>query len=155
MDNVTVSTTTGRRRNGLLAAGLTAAFVVLLTACPPPPTPTTTTTTTTSTTTTTIAPGCVGYTPTGISLSDNLASPGDSITVTGFGNPNPTVGIQIRMVPLGPGTPTGVLATTPNVPPAGVWATPLTIPTLTVGFWKVQANAIGCTGTGSATIQIV
>ena len=103
-----ITTTQPRRgRSALLAIGLVAGFVTVLTACPPPPTPTTTTTTTTSSTTTTIAPGCVGYTPTGIGVSDNLVSVGDSITVSGFGQTSPTIGVEIKMTPIGAGTATG------------------------------------------------
>jgi hypothetical protein len=147
-----ITTQPRKGRSALLAAGLVAAFVTILTACPPPPSPTTTTTTTTSTTTTTIAPGCVGYTPTGIGVSDNIVSAGDSITVTGFGIANSQ--IEIKLVPLGAGTATGVLATT-TVAPNGSWVTAVSIPALDLGNWKVEANAVGCTGTGSATIQVV
>jgi hypothetical protein len=150
-----ITTTQPRRgRSALLAIGLVAGFVTVLTACPPPPTPTTTTTTTTSSTTTTIAPGCVGYTPTGIGVSDNLVSVGDSITVSGFGQTSPTIGVEIKMTPIGAGTATGVLATT-LVAPNGTWATAITIPSVTPGSWKVVANAVGCTGTGSATILVL
>ena len=141
------------RTRGVLALGLIAGFALVLTACPPPPAPTTTTTTTTTTTSTTIAPGCVGYTPTGLGVSDNLVSAGDSITVIGFGNPASS--IEVKLVPVGAGTATGILATTP-VTPSGTWATAITVPSsITVGNWKVTANSVGCTGTGSATIQVV
>ena len=141
------------RVRGVLALGMVAGFALVLTACPPPPAPTTTTTTTTSTTTTTIAPGCVGYTPTGLGVSDNLVSAGDSITVLGFGVAGSQ--IEVKLVPVGAGTATGVLATT-TVSPSGSWATAITIPnTVTVGNWKVTANSVGCTGTGTATIQVV
>jgi len=142
------------RQRCFLAFGLVATFVTVLTACPPPPAPTTTTTTTTSSTSTTIAPGCVGYTPTGIGVSDNLVSAGDSITVIGFGQYSTVIGVEIKMVPIGPGTATGVLATT-LVQPNGTWVTAITIPTLTPGSWKVTANAVGCSGVGSATVQVL
>jgi hypothetical protein len=144
----------GNRHRTLLTLGLVATFVTVLTACPPPPAPTTTTTTTTSSTSTTIAPGCVGYTPSGIGVSDNLVSPGDSITVIGFGQYSTVIPVEIKMVPIGPGTATGVLATT-NVQSNGIWFTAITIPTLTPGSWKVTANAVGCSGVGSATVQVL
>jgi len=142
------------RQRCLLAFGLVATFVTVLTACPPPPAPTTTTTTTTSSTPTTIAPGCVGYTPSGIGVSDNLVSAGDSITVSGFGQYSTVIPVEIKMTPIGPGAATGVLATT-LVQPNGTWATAITIPTLTPGSWKVTANAVGCSGVGSATVQVL
>ena len=133
---------------------LMASFTAVLIACGPGPKPTTTTTTTTtSSTTTTIDPACAGYTPSGIVLSDPSASVGDTITVTGFGAPGSS--IQVKMVPVGPGTTTAVLATT-TVNPGGAWATPLTIPgTVGLGSWKVTANSVGCTATTSALIAIV
>ena len=76
----------------------------------------------------------------------------EHITVSGFGIANSQ--IEVKLVPLGAGTATGVLATT-TVAPNGSWVTAVTIPTLTLGNWKVVANAVGCTGTGSATVQVV
>ena len=133
---------------------LVASFAAVLIACGPGPKPTTTTTTTTtSSTTTTIDPACAGYTPSGIVLSDPSASPGDTITVTGFGVAGSQ--IQLKMVPVGPGTATGVLATT-TVNPGGAWSTALTIPnSVGLGSWKVTANSLGCTATTSALISIV
>jgi hypothetical protein len=113
---------------------------------------TTTSTTTSSTTSTTIDPACAAYTPSGVVLSDPSASPGGSITVWGNGTDGTT--IELLLSPVGPGTATGVLATT--TPSAGSWLTVLNIPgDLAVGQWNVVARAQGCTGEATALIDIV
>ncbi|UDY36853.1 hypothetical protein [Dermatobacter hominis] len=115
-------------------------------------TTTTSSTTTSSTTSTTIDPSCAAYTPSGVTLSDPQASPGGSITVWGNGADGTT--IELLLSPVGPGTATGVLATTPVT--AGMWNTVLNIPgDIAVGQWNVVARAQGCTGEATALLDIV
>ena len=114
-------------------------------------TTTTSSTTTSTTTSTTISPGCATYTPSGVTLSDPAASPGGSITVWGNGTDGTT--IELLLAPVGPGTPTGVLATAS--PSGGTWNTVLNIPgDLAVGQYNVVARAQGCTGEATALIDI-
>lgn len=148
-------------KHSLIAVTL-AAFTMVLLACGPGPTPVTTTASTTtttgvSTTTTTIA-GCdPSYTPSGVTLSDSTASPGDAITVSGNAKPGKQVGLKLVKVPT-PGFPSstvnqGVVATANG---AGNWATVLTLPpTLSTGQWNVVATSVDCGGSASAVISIV
>lgn len=139
-----------------------AAFALVLLACGPGPTPVTTTASTTTTsvssTTTSTIPGCdPSYTPSGVTLSDSTASPGDSITVSGNAKPNKQVSLKLVKVPT-PGFPSstvnqGVVATANG---SGNWATVLTLPpTLSTGQWNVVATSVDCGGSSSAVISIV
>jgi hypothetical protein len=143
--------TTRRRSLPVLVAGLAFLAFGCTTGGGGATTTTTTTTTTTSTTSTTINPACATYVPTGVVVSDPSAAAGDTITVSGNGV-NGT--IEVSLAPVGPGTATGVLATT--TVSAGTWSTAVTIPnTVTAGSWNVVARAQGCSGEGTAAITIV
>jgi hypothetical protein len=114
-------------------------------------TTTTTTTTTSSTTSTTINPACASYTPSGVVVDNPAPFPGDALTVSGNGTDDTT--IELKLVPVGPGSPTGVLATATVA--GGTWSTGLTVPNGTApGDYNVVANALGCSGTATALISV-
>jgi hypothetical protein len=114
-------------------------------------TTTTTTTTTSSTTSTTINPACGSYTPSGVVVDNPSPFPGETLTVSGVGTDDTT--IELKLVPVGPGTPTGVLATATVA--GGTWATALTVPDdVAPGDYNVVANALGCTATATALISV-
>ena len=143
-------------KQSLLALTVVAVGMVVL-ACGPGPTPVTTTTASTSSTSTsstaptTTIPGCSGYTPTGLVLSDNPAAPGDTITVSGNGPANLTVGVKLVKVVGG----TVVDAGTAPVAGNGTWALAVSLPgSIAPGQWSVQATTVGCATAASTTLDI-
>lgn len=118
------------------------------------PTPTTTTTTpTTSTTTTTIADDCDGYTPTGVTASPSVVSPGQAVNVTGTGTPG--TAIQVILRPSG-SPDISALSDPTLVGPDGRWATVVYVPTAaTPGTWVIAAQAVDCETETTTQIQVV
>ena len=144
-------------KQSLLALTVVAVGMIVM-ACGPGPGPVTTTTASTSSTSTaptsstTTIPGCSGYTPTGLVLSDNPAAPGDTITVSGNGPAGLTV--ALKLVETGSGAVTAIPGTT-TVAGNGTWAQAVTIdPSQAPGEYTVQANTVGCVATASAALTI-
>ena len=145
-------------KQSLLALTVTAVGMIVL-ACGPGPGPVTTTTASTapttaptSTSSTTTIPGCGGYTPTGLVLSDNPAAPGDTITVSGNGPAGLT--IALKLVKTGSGAVTAIPGAA-TVAGNGTWAQAVTIsPSQAPGEYTVQANTVGCVATASAALTI-
>ena len=143
-------------KQSLLGLAVVAVGMIVL-ACGPGPTPvttttaSTTTTSTSSTSSTTTIPGCSGYTPTGLVLSDNPAAPGDTITVSGNGPANLSVGIKLVKVVGG----TTIDAGTAPVAANGTWAKAVSLPpTMAPGQWSVQATTVGCATAASTNLDI-
>ena len=144
-------------KQSLLGLAVVAVGMIVM-ACGPGPGPvttttaSTTTTSTTSTSSTTTIPGCSGYTPTGLVLSDNPAAPGDTITVSGNGPAGLTIALKLVKVAGGAVTP---IPGTATVAGNGTWAQAVSIsPSQAPGAYNVVANTVGCVATASAGLTI-
>ena len=144
-------------KQSLLALTVVAVGMIVM-ACGPGPGPVTTTTASTSTTSTaptsstTTIPGCGGYTPTGLVVSDNPAFPGDTITVSGNGPAG--LSVELKLVKTGSGAVTAIPGSA-TVAGNGTWAQAVTIDAgQTPGEYTVQANTVGCVATASAALTI-